>query len=156
MKINTDGSWNPISAGFGGVVRNDKGNCIMFFSPSSATLALEAEAHAILMAVTIAASLNWYNLEIEIDSKLLFDILNSVKQEIWEISYYINCFKCFSSTISVTWKFIHRKGNRAANWAAQLGATTSNVIVGTTPPSSLKVQMNGDSLNAPYVRNVDG
>ncbi|XP_020591451.1 uncharacterized protein LOC110032231, partial [Phalaenopsis equestris] len=153
VKINTDGSWSCGGAVFGGVARNDKGYCILYIaSPCYDDSALQAEAHTILMVVNIVILLNWHNLQIETDSKILYEILNLGMQVSWDISYFINRINRVPSSITIACSFIHRKGNRSANLAAKLGDTTPSIIVGTVPPPPLKVLIDGDSLDASYVR----
>ncbi|XP_020599263.1 uncharacterized protein LOC110038708, partial [Phalaenopsis equestris] len=141
VKINTDGNSNQRSASLRGVVHNHSGRFLLFFSsPCIEDSAGEFEAHAnaILMVVTIAVSLNWSNILIKTDSKILFEMFNQGKLVTLDDCYHINRIIRLSSIVPILWRFIHHEGNKSANWVSKCGASTSTILVDTVLLSPLQ------------------
>ncbi|XP_020595345.1 uncharacterized protein LOC110035419 [Phalaenopsis equestris] len=75
VKFNTDGSIMSLNAGFRGVFRNTRGECLLYFqSPAIAEDPLEVEAQAIFWDVFLVIKYRWNLLMVETDS-MIFSIL---------------------------------------------------------------------------------
>ncbi|XP_020598473.1 uncharacterized protein LOC110038057, partial [Phalaenopsis equestris] len=76
VKVNTDGSFISPYTGFGGIFRNIRGECLLYFqSPAKAEDPLEAKAQAVYWAVFLAIKCSWNLLMVETDSMILLNIL---------------------------------------------------------------------------------
>ncbi|KAI5342262.1 hypothetical protein L3X38_010137 [Prunus dulcis] len=154
-KINIDASWvsTTLQAGLGVVVRNSASNfiggcCVTRLASS----AIEAEAHAALKGVKLAAEMGLPNVVFESDSK---ELVQSIKGNIlkgrWMIYPILSTIRrqC-SSFISCSWHWVPRGANRAADAAAQRARRRMcDKVWASRPPSSLVFVLQADGLPCP-------
>ena len=81
FKLNTDGSslGNPGLAGGGGIIRNHVGDWVGGFSRAiGITTSVQAEFRALKDGLNLAIDLGIFNLEIEMDSLIAVELVNSI------------------------------------------------------------------------------
>ena len=83
-KLNTDGVslGNPRVAGFGGVVRDKRGNWVAAFARKiGVTSSFEAKLWGLRDGLTLCSNLNISTLIVELDAKAIVDIIHNINYE---------------------------------------------------------------------------
>jgi ribonuclease HI len=151
IKINVDGSTfgNPGNAGFGGLLRNNRGNWIHGFSGSCGRATnLLAELSAIWKGLQLAWDLGYRSIIMESDSQAALDLIVDTKQK--DFHPHATLLSLIRKLSSLPWvvSFSHtlREGNKCAVWLAKFGATnTDSLKMWTSPPPQLDIIMLADT-----------
>ncbi|KAL6191129.1 hypothetical protein ACLB2K_037521 [Fragaria x ananassa] len=93
LKINCDASWNPsLNAGLGIVIRDHSGALVSGASMSICCFSPEiAEAKAILIGASTAASNRWRKVVLESDSQTILEECRNWKNRNWKICGHVCC-----------------------------------------------------------------
>ncbi|KAK2382027.1 TMV resistance protein N [Trifolium repens] len=128
IKVNVDGSslGNLGNAGFGGLLRNDRGSWIHGFSGSCGRASnLVAELSAIWKGLQLAWDLGYKSIIMESDSQAALDLIANTQQN--EFHPHATLLSLIRKLTSLPWviSFAHtlREGNECADWLAKFGAT---------------------------------
>lgn len=122
-----------------------------------ASSALEAEAHAALLALSLAKKFPHSHLLFESDCQSLINCINNQASSIpWKISPIVKTIRLSSSMWeNSSWRWIPRKANEAANLVASLTVRkTCPEVWAFRPPSSLVHVLSRDGL--PCLPLADG
>ncbi|XP_042003904.1 uncharacterized protein LOC121752880 [Salvia splendens] len=127
IKINTDGAVSTTGkAGGGGVIRDHDGKLFAAFAtPLGTQSALEAELLAISHGLGLAKELNrpmW----IESDSEQTIKLFNGTGWGPAYIRRVMARLVIFKQQHNIRASFIHRKGNKAADWLAKWSLDQTN------------------------------
>ncbi|XP_020595670.1 uncharacterized protein LOC110035731 [Phalaenopsis equestris] len=153
VKVNTDGSFISLNAGFGGVFRNTRGECLLYFQyPVKAEDPLEAEAQAVYWAVFLATKCSWNLLMVETDSMILFKILEGRISAPWYLIQWITGIQTLSLKLKMSLSNTFREGNKPGNWLAKAGLHTQNTIIDTYTIPHLELLLKGYLLDLPFFR----
>lgn len=130
LKLNTDGAskGNPGASGGGGVIRDHKGSVIFaFLHYYGVHHSLIAEMRALLDGLRYCSALSLAVTHVEVDSKLLVDILHGVSSCPWRLHYWIREAKLLLSQGNISVLHTLREGNMPADKLANEGCTTRNI-----------------------------
>ncbi|KAI5340357.1 hypothetical protein L3X38_019631 [Prunus dulcis] len=110
---------------------------------------LEAEAHAALASLSLAAEMGLANVVIESDSQVLMNCARGkIRKGIWSIYPILSAIKrCCNNFIFCDWRWISRRANRAV--AAIARRTKCDKVWLDRPPSSLVFVLQSDGLPCP-------
>ncbi|GAA0155445.1 hypothetical protein LIER_13172 [Lithospermum erythrorhizon] len=124
LKLNTDASWrksiNQGAAGF--VCRDDRGTFVgaRFIQIPKVASPIVAEALALRYGVEFALMHNWRRLEVESDSKMLFQMLTGHCQPTMEVEVLVGDILYLTTALEVKFQFTKRSTNNVAptvaNW----------------------------------------
>ncbi|KAH7840307.1 hypothetical protein Vadar_015416 [Vaccinium darrowii] len=157
LKMNTDGSVINSKdgfggrAGFGGVIRDEKGFCILCFYGKlrDDCSIVEAERWAICKGLKIIQGLNLREVEIESDSKEAINLIKNVKND------NMKAIRTMLLSTGCTLKHTLREGNRVADKLAKLGREgDSNFEIFATPPKEIRSLLDADVASAGFVRGA--
>jgi ribonuclease HI len=125
FKLNTDGSslGNPSLAGGGGVIRNHVGDWVGGFSRAiGVTTSVQAELRALKDGLNLAIDLGILNLEIEMDSLVAVELVNSIATLNAFLSTIVtDCRSLMEGFESCSLKHIFREANGCADLLAKSG-----------------------------------
>lgn len=114
LKLNFDGSFKDNKVGFGGVIRDDKGEVIVAFASAKLGVsAIQAEFEALFIGLHIVDSNNLCLDEVEGDSAQVALVLNQKQSYIWEFADIIE--KCLKLLNEKKVMHVFREANRAAD-----------------------------------------
>lgn len=129
FKLNTDGSslGNPGNAGAGGLITNYMGEWVGGFTRNLGVASnIAAELWALRDGLFLAKCLNIVHLIVELDAKVVVDLLNNQKNATHEFAPLIfDCRTALESFQTAQIKHIYRETNRCADFLAKMGATTN-------------------------------
>jgi ribonuclease HI len=156
VKINVDGAWDHHSSIAGsGVIIRDKS--AMFIAGSStvakANSVIEAEAMALVGGVKLALQLKLDHVIMESDSQELISALdNRIERGNWRIYPILIEFHRLRALLNnVSWRWISREANRAADAAAKLAKLRLCTEVWVNgPPTCLVSVLTSDGLPCPH------
>jgi ribonuclease HI len=157
LKMNTDGSvinskdGSGGRAGFGGVIRDERGFCIMCFYGKlrDDCSILQAELWAIYKGLKIIQSRDLSEVEIESDSKAAISLIKNVKNE------NMKAIRTMLLSMGCTLKHTLREGNRVADKLAKLGRDgDSNFVSFNTPRKEIRSLLDADVASAGFVRGA--
>ncbi|XP_020599714.1 uncharacterized protein LOC110039100 [Phalaenopsis equestris] len=152
VKVNTYGSFTAHIVGIGGVFRDYKGRCIMFFkAPIIIEDALEAEKAALYWAIKMAVINRWTQIQAEVDSSMLIEYMTGIVVPPWHIQQRIIKIKHLTKEIQINYCFTYREGNKPANYLAIEGVESQRQTVATNPTQILADMLKGDKLQIPYL-----
>ncbi|KAI5317841.1 hypothetical protein L3X38_037548 [Prunus dulcis] len=128
-KLNVDASWTTThpDAGLGLVIRNSCGVFMGGFAACKiANSVLEAEAHAALAGLSLAAEMGLANVIIKSDSQVLVNCARGKScKGIWSIYPILSTIRrCCNNFISCDWRWISSRANRAADAVAAIARRT--------------------------------
>ncbi|XP_024155909.1 uncharacterized protein LOC112163876 [Rosa chinensis] len=152
IKVNVDGAWDKIttSSGSGVIIRDARGKFIAGSCRSCiAGSAIEAEAIALVDGLKLVKQLNLDNTVMESDSQELISALgNHIEKGNWRIYPFLIEFHHIRHLLSsVSWNWISREANRAADAAAKLAKSRLCTEVWVNiPPTSLVSVLTNDGL----------
>ncbi|XP_042059515.1 uncharacterized protein LOC121804029 [Salvia splendens] len=150
-----DGSFMDTSgkAG-GGLVRDHAGNLLVAFAtPVEAQSALEAELLAIHHGIILAMEFrrpNW----IEVDADQAVKLLNGPSWGPASLCRVMARIATHKRQQVTRMTFIHREGNKAADWLAKMGleGTSFQRMYTSTAPRLLKALVRLDARGVPHIR----
>lgn len=129
VKLNTDGATRGDSSAGGGLIRDEHGHVLAWFSNRYGNqTSLYAEAHALLNGIRLCRALNLETIIIESDSKQLVDMIITKFATSWEITYLLREI-IRSLTSSWVVHHIYREQNKSADYIALLERHLSNIIM---------------------------
>ena len=123
-KLNIDGAslGNPGKAGGGGLIRNNEGGWIRGYSRSIGyTISVMAELWALRDGLTLATQLGIRYLEVELDAKVIVEMLNNVDSSKKFSPLLLDCKSPIASLTQVRVAHVFREANRCANFLAKKG-----------------------------------
>ncbi|XP_077228450.1 uncharacterized protein LOC143861409 [Tasmannia lanceolata] len=116
FKLNTNASLTDAGGGIGGIIRNNDGEIIQFFSKNTDGEEIFAlEIQAICKGLAVAKSLGINSLWIEADSTFAVNSFNKISSPLWKKIPAI--YRAWSELARITWRISHiwREGNMAAD-----------------------------------------
>ena len=132
FKLNTDGSssGNPSRAGGGGIIRNSYGEWVSGFARAIGyTTSVAVKLWALWDGINLCIDLNLTNVIIELDAKLVVDLLqnedcrNNGKEVI-----IANCRKALKKIPTVRIQHCFREANMCADALARRGVFLSRIL----------------------------
>jgi ribonuclease HI len=130
FKLNTDGSslGNPGMAGGGGVIRNHVGDWEGGFSRAiGVTTSVQAELRALKDGLELAIELGILNLEIEMDSLVAVELVNSITtSNVFLSAIVTDCRSLMERFELCSLKHIFREANGCADVLAKAGCVQSS------------------------------
>ena len=141
MKLNKDGAsqGNPGKAGGGGVIRDSTGKWVKGFSRSmGVTTSVIAEFWAIRDGLVLAKQLGIQNLEVELDAKIVADLLqaDSVTNRFSSSPLLNDCRLLLNSFHQIRMRHVFREANFCADSLARRGLSQAEYfVVFDFPPS---------------------
>ena len=133
FKLNTNGAscGNPRRAGGGGVIRDSAGKWVRGFARSiGSTTSIIAEFWALRDGLQLAIQLGVQYLEVELDAKVVLDVINSRNSP--NAAYSSLLFDCrllLEKIPHITVKHVFREANRSANALARIGCNLQEDLV---------------------------
>ena len=159
LKLNVDGSslYNPEHSGGGGILRDHSGHVLAAFSTFFGHYtSLEAEARALLEGLLTYQAHGYSQVLIEIDSKMLSDVIHAKAKYPWRIDHIV----CQIWSIARAGHFHFLPGFRQLNAAAadvlaRLANTNqpSSRYLSNNLPSQVKGIVSLDRVHFPYLRS---
>ena len=126
FKLNSDGSslGNPGIAGGGGLIQNDRGEWIRGYARSiGITISAAAELWALRDSITLCFSLNLQAVEVELDAKLIVDLLGKdCGSANGNNTIVADCKEGLRQIPMVRIKHYYRKANKWADALARRGS----------------------------------
>ncbi|KAL6284106.1 hypothetical protein ACE6H2_015035 [Prunus campanulata] len=113
---------------------------------------LEAEAHAALAGISLAAEMGLANVLIESDSQVLVNCTRGkIRKGIWSIYPILFVIRrCCNNFTSCIWRWISHRANRAADAVSAIARRTKcDKVWLDRPPSSLVFVLQSDGLPCP-------
>ncbi|XP_028554237.1 uncharacterized protein LOC114580537 [Dendrobium catenatum] len=124
IKLNSDGSVDNYSAGFGGLIRDSSGKVIVAFAgPLPPCMVIYAELMGLLKGLNICIKRGFIYVEIEVDALNVIQIINSTHISYPQFFYLIREIKSALSNLNFTLAHLLREGNACADALAKLGST---------------------------------
>ena len=127
FKLNTDGAsmGNPCKAGGGGLIRDSAGFWVKGFSRSLGTgTSMLAECWALRDGLFLAIQLGIRNLEVELDAKVVVDLINSNSQtNAAYTTLLVDCRLLLSQIPHAKVSHVFQEANRSADALARNGST---------------------------------
>ncbi|KAI0502532.1 hypothetical protein KFK09_017485 [Dendrobium nobile] len=124
IKLNSDGSVDNYSAGFGGIIRDSFGKVIVAFAgPLPPCMVIYAELMGLLKGLNICIKRGFIYVEIEVDALNVIQIINSTHISYPQFFYLIREIKSALSNLNFTLAHLLREGNACADALAKLGST---------------------------------
>ncbi|KAI0524295.1 hypothetical protein KFK09_003661 [Dendrobium nobile] len=124
IKLNSDGSVDNFSAGFGGIIRDSFGKVIVAFAgPLPPCMVIYAELMGLLKGLNICIKRGFIYVEIEVDALNVIQIINSTHISYPQFFYLIREIKSALSNLNFTLAHLLREGNACADALAKLGST---------------------------------
>ena len=133
FKLNTDGAscGNSGRAGGGGVLKDSVGEWVRGFARSiGSTTSIIAEFWALRDCLQLAIQLGVQYLEVELDAKVVLDVINSRNSP--NAAYSSLLFDCrllLEKIPHITVKHVFREANRSANALARIGCNLQEDLV---------------------------
>ena len=155
IKMNFDGAWDKctLDAGGGVVCRDHNGSLVAGYSEHFlATSPIEAEARALVIGLNKAIVLGCDKIIVEGDNKELMMALSGSDIGVnWTIYPFIRQIRRLQRRFStVSWFWINREANRAADAAAKLGKRRLCISDWTSsPPPSISNVLSAEGLPEP-------
>ena len=155
VKVNVDGSWDASSlhSGVGIVIRNAQGSLLLGCSISgSYNSSIESEAAAVVQGLTEALKLQLMHIHVECDNQEVINALNmKIERGNWRIYPFLREFHRLKNEFQhISWSWISREANRAADAAAKLAKERLCTLYWTNgPPTSLQLILTSDGLPGP-------
>ncbi|KAI0511688.1 hypothetical protein KFK09_012320 [Dendrobium nobile] len=156
FKLNTDGSYNSVTAGCGGIIRDHNGKIVVAFAgPSSGTYAITAEIDSLNFGVKLCQSLGFTNIWIEVDALLLIHYISGNSSYNPTNFYKIREIKLALSGMNYSISHILREGNAVADALAKLGCNLDCFyhFNDASIPRNIKGLINLDRMGLPYMRS---
>ncbi|PKU59032.1 hypothetical protein MA16_Dca025565 [Dendrobium catenatum] len=156
FKLNTDGSVDISFAGFWGIIHDNFGQVIVDYAgPLSPCKILFSELMGLIKSLYICNNRGFIDIEIEVDSLLLIQIIKNVDVFYTQFFYIIRKIRMALSTLNYTIKHIFREGNTCADCMAKLGSRLEeDMEFGIDNlPHILKGLVNLDKIGLPYIRS---
>lgn len=124
IKINCDASWDARSGavGIGVIARDHEGKTVSGICKSAvAADVVTAEVLAVREAALLAKKENWQEVQVESDSLVVCNSLQSTKEIPWQILKIIEEIHgiCRVGRKKLTFEWIHREANQVADWIAR-------------------------------------
>uniref|UniRef100_A0A2N9IH06 RNase H type-1 domain-containing protein n=1 Tax=Fagus sylvatica TaxID=28930 RepID=A0A2N9IH06_FAGSY len=159
FKLNTDGSslGNPGLAGGGGVIRNHVGDWVGGFSRViGVTTSVQAELRALKDGLNLAIDLGILHLEIEMDSLVAVEFVNSITTPNAFLSTIVTDCRSLMERFEIcSLKHIFREANGCADLLAKAGCDqTSNFISFPNAPAYVLEALAFDVSNATRFRLI--
>ena len=157
--MNIDGSslGNPGLAGGGGLIRNDKGEWVKGFARAiGSTTSVAAELWALRDGIRLCITLKLPAVEIELDSKLVVDLMKKELDHPNGIDILVaDCRKFLKDIPQVRIRHCYREANKCVDALARRGALLSRDFINfLTPPSDVTLLLSLDSARMMYNRFV--
>ena len=142
FKLNTNGAscGNPRRAGGGGVIRDSAGKWVRGFARSiGSTTSIIAEFWALKDDLQLAIQLGVQYLEVELDAKVVLDVISFEKSPTAAYSYLLfDCKLLLEKIPHYTVKHVFREANRSAVALARMGYNLhDNLVFFYYPPSDV-------------------
>ncbi|KAI0511114.1 hypothetical protein KFK09_011737 [Dendrobium nobile] len=156
FKLNTDGSYNSVTAGCAGIIRDHNGKIVVAFAgPSSGTYAITAEIDSLNFGVKLCQSLGFTNIWIEVDALLLIQYISGNSSYNPTNFYKIREIKLALSGMNYSISHILREGNAVADALAKLGCNLDCFyhFNDASIPRNIKGLINLDRMGLPYMRS---
>ncbi|KAI0522466.1 hypothetical protein KFK09_004845 [Dendrobium nobile] len=124
IKLNSDGSVDTLSAGFGGIIRDSFGKVIVAYAgPLSPCMVIYAELMGLLKGLIICIKRGFIYVEIEVNALNVIQIINTTHISYPQFFYLIREIKFALSNLNFTLAHLLREGNACADALAKLGST---------------------------------
>ena len=159
-KLNTDGAscGNPGKAGGGGVIRDCHGDWVKGFSRSIGhTTSVVAEWWALSDGQNLAIQLGISQLEIELDAKMIVEMLKSTNCPNRSFTTLPCNYRCLMARFrQVLVGHVFREANKCANLLAKKGCSLMEnfVVFDTSPFDELNVLLEADRNGLYYYRHI--
>ncbi|GAU31973.1 hypothetical protein TSUD_359180 [Trifolium subterraneum] len=152
-KVNTDGSVNSNSAACGGLFRDYLANFRGGYAQKISNLSvLHAEIMALIIAMELAHSKNWYHIWLESDSMNALRAFEDINVVPWNLrNRWSNCLHLGPT---LKWSHIFREGNACADKLASLGHACPQLRWWSSIPSTLRDEFLHDKLGLPQYRTT--
>ena len=159
VKLNSDGSsmGNPGLAGGGGLIRNERGEWIKGYARAiGITTSVAAELWALRDGICLCSALNFPAVIVELDSKLVVDLLNKELDNPNGIDVLVSdCRESLKAIPCVRIQHCYREANKCADALARRGALLSqDFSILIFPPPDVALLLSLDSAGALYDRFV--
>lgn len=133
--MNFDGSsqGNPSPSGFGGLISDSSGGCLIAFSgPLGHENAIFAELKAALFGLKLIHDkcLNHQTLCVEGDSVIVIGWLKNGKNGSWRLSHLLRDVVFLVSSLNISFKWIPREANSIADGLAKRGVLKQTIFMG--------------------------
>ncbi|PKU84839.1 Putative ribonuclease H protein [Dendrobium catenatum] len=154
-KLNTDGAFSNLKAGVGGIIRDCRGNTIMAFAgPSVIRTACLAEILALKYGLNLCNTLGITNVWIELDAQTIIHYISGKGSANPLYLYIIREIKCLLYSFNFVLSHIHREGNAAVDFLADLGGNLNEFMefTSTSLPPKLVGITHLDRVGMPYIR----
>lgn len=120
VKINCDGAFEAggLHVGIGGLAGDADANLLGCFGGRiKCESALTAEAHALLRGAKLAANKGWQNVALETDSRVMFSVLTSKKDnEQWRVAHFVAALEELKKAfVSFRINLVRRSANSRAD-----------------------------------------
>lgn len=157
LKLNTDGSrLHSGHASAGGLLRDYLGHWLLGFTVNiGTTTSFEAELWGLLHGLRLCRSLGFTQFVVELDSASIVDLLNSATPRPTGVlsTLMLECYHLVDSLPNLSFCHTLREGNRAADFLANLGHSSSlGVTVFDSPPTGISNILNGDRMGIAFPR----
>ena len=159
VKLNLDGSsmGNPGLASGGGLIRNERGEWIKVYARAiGITMSVAAELWALRDGICLCSALNFPAVIVELDSKLVVDLLNKELENPNGIDVLVfDCEESLKPIPCVRIQHCYREANKCADALARRGALLSqDFSILIFPPSDVAFLLSLDLVGALYDRFV--
>ena len=146
-----------LTAGEGGLIQNDKGEWVKGFAWAlGSTTSVAAELWALRDGIRLCVTLKLPVVEIELDSKLVVDLMKKELDHPNGIDVLVaDCRKFLKDIPLVRIKHCYRKANKCVDALARRGALLSqDFIIFLNPPSDVALLLSLDLVGMMYDRIV--
>jgi len=155
--LNVDGSClgSPVSAGYGGVLRNDAGFYLSGFSGyiQGSSDILHAELYAIYQGLLLVKNMNIIDLVCYSDSLHCINLIQGPSMKFHVYAVLIQDIKELIAQTNVTVYHTLREGNQCADFMAKLGASSNiELLLHSSPPNDLMHLITTDAAGSFFSR----
>jgi ribonuclease HI len=153
VKCNTDGASTLISSACGGIFRDSNAEFLCGFAENTGTSsAFIAELCGAMNAIELAASKNWRNLWLELDSTLVVKAFKSAMLVPWSLrNRWQNCLS-LTQNMNFIVSHVFREGNSCADGLANVGLSLDRLTIWNEIPLVIKEIFEANRISKPFFR----